>query len=225
MSDSILTKVCPKCGETKPIEAFYKHKGMHDGLQAQCKACSAKQAAAYYAANKERYLEKCAIWAAENKDRKRETNAAWLEANRERRRETDAAWARANPNKVRQRVAAWREANPDRARAATAKWQKANPEAVRIHSHTRRASTEKNGGKLSRNITNLLMSEQGKKCAGCLVDLLTTGHHLDHVVPISKGGPNVDSNIQLLCPTCNHEKSAKHPLDWMQQKGIFSAHA
>lgn len=30
--------------------------------------------------------------------------------------------------------------------------------------------------------------------------------HIDHIVPISKGGPHIDSNFQLLCAHCNLSK-------------------
>jgi hypothetical protein len=32
-------KTCIRCGETKPIEAFHKHKGMTDGHLNKCKTC------------------------------------------------------------------------------------------------------------------------------------------------------------------------------------------
>ena len=32
-------KTCIRCGETKPIEAFHKHKGMKDGHLNKCKTC------------------------------------------------------------------------------------------------------------------------------------------------------------------------------------------
>ena len=43
------TKECTKCRETKPLEAFSKRKSSKDGLQRQCKQCTAK----YYKDNRE----------------------------------------------------------------------------------------------------------------------------------------------------------------------------
>ena len=52
---------------------------------------------------------------------------------------------------------------------------------------------------------------------------LETGvpHHVDHIVPLAKGGQHVASNIQILCPTCNVRKSAKDPIDFMQSRGFL----
>lgn len=35
------------------------------------------------------------------------------------------------------------------------------------------------------------------------------GLHIDHIIPISKGGKSVPSNLQVLCSKCNGKKSAK----------------
>jgi len=40
-------------------------------------------------------------------------------------------------------------------------------------------------------------------------------------MPLALGGANADDNIQLLRSTCNQQKHAKHPVDFMQQKGFL----
>ncbi len=35
-------KLCPRCGEVKPLEAFAKHSGRRDGRQVYCKTCRAE---------------------------------------------------------------------------------------------------------------------------------------------------------------------------------------
>ena len=35
--------------------------------------------------------------------------------------------------------------------------------------------------------------------------------HLDHIIPLSKGGPHLLSNVQTLCRKCNLEKSDMMP--------------
>jgi 5-methylcytosine-specific restriction endonuclease McrA len=47
------------------------------------------------------------------------------------------------------------------------------------------------------------------------------GYHKDHVVPLALGGEHAPNNIQLLCPACNLSKGARHPVDFMQSKGML----
>jgi 5-methylcytosine-specific restriction endonuclease McrA len=50
---------------------------------------------------------------------------------------------------------------------------------------------------------------------------LGDNYHLDHIVPLAIGGTNTDDNIQLLRQKCNQQKSAKHPIDFMQSRGFL----
>ena len=54
-----------------------------------------------------------------------------------------------------------------------------------------------------------LYHEQNGLCALCC-DLLVLGeHHVDHKIPVSRGGGNERENLQLTHPKCNQSKGAK----------------
>ena len=75
--------------------------------------------------------------------------------------------------------------------------------------------TEPNVPIRSPNIKQILYDKQKGKCAApCLdgkigrefpIDIF----EIDHINPRSKGGQDVDSNLQLLCPPCNRKKGNK----------------
>lgn len=51
-------------------------------------------------------------------------------------------------------------------------------------------------------------ARQKGRCAKCGRALLGV-YHVDHKVPLSRGGRHIASNIQLLCPADNLKKGAK----------------
>jgi 5-methylcytosine-specific restriction endonuclease McrA len=51
----------------------------------------------------------------------------------------------------------------------------------------------------------------GGKCMKCGKRLLPNNFHVDHIIPISKGGDEWDlSNLELSCPSCNLSKGIKY---------------
>ena len=51
-----------------------------------------------------------------------------------------------------------------------------------------------------------LYGEQGGDCNGCGTHFRIVDFHIDHIVPKSKGGTDVRTNLQLLCGHCNSRK-------------------
>lgn len=97
-------------------------------------------------------------------------------------------------------------------------WKKHNPDLVRVHNQNRKALRRGQQANVSKDIVKKLMTLQKCKCANCGSDL-TLGHHLDHKQPISRGGEHADSNLELLCPTCNMRKFNKDPIAWANENG------
>jgi len=94
---------------------------------------------------------------------------------------------------------------------------KAHPDKAREWSRKRRGAIV---ARLPRGTIKKLGALQRWKCVACCCDIASK-FHVDHIVPLARGGAHEPSNIQLLCPTCNVRKSAKHPIDFMQSKGYL----
>jgi 5-methylcytosine-specific restriction endonuclease McrA len=92
---------------------------------------------------------------------------------------------------------------------------RANPEKAREWRAKRRGL-----GRLPRGTVTRLMSLQRGRCA-CCSRSIRQGFHLDHIMPLHRGGEHAPHNLQLLCGPCNLRKSAKHPVDFMQSLGFL----
>ena len=184
-------KTCTKCGCTKEATEFHAAKGGLGGLKSQCKACA------------------------------KTARAKWYEANKDQENEASAKWRADNLVVAKACQANWRAKNQEKANAMAAAWQKANPEACRIHHHNRRAREREAIGNLSAGLADKLFRLQRGKCACGCSQPLGADFHRDHIMPLALGGSNTDDNIQLLRSTCNLQKKAKHPVDFMQQRGFL----
>lgn len=97
------------------------------------------------------------------------------------------------------------------------KYRAKNPERVREWAHKRRGQKVK---RLPWGTTQKLGAAQKWKCAICKVPVKKK-YHLDHIMPLKLGGLHEPWNLQLLCPACNVRKNAKHPLDYMRERGFL----
>lgn len=164
--------------------------------------------------NREKLRAYTSKWSAENKNKVK----GYSEARKDKKREYDAARYLSNPQISKDKSREWREANGDRALKRVKKWQAKNPEKVRHfklkNKSKRRGAT---GSHTLSQIVTLLEGQQFK-CAACKKSI-KLHRHLDHIMPISRGGSNDIKNLQWLCPPCNLRKNAKHPIDWAQEMG------
>lgn len=127
-------------------------------------------------------------------------------------------WRQKNPEKIARSTALYREANRENAKARTRAWRKANPEKVRDHANRRRVRKINAEGQHTVDDVRAIRSKQKDRCASCQKRLNNKGQ-VDHIKPLSKGGTDWPSNIQLLCAPCNLSKNARDPIEWAQLKG------
>ena len=117
-------KRCPKCGETKPFEAFSKCKSNRDGLQGNCKDCRRRYREAnrdaeqernrrYREANRDALLERKRRYHEANRDAELERNRRYYEANRDAVLERQRRYYEENSEAIWERNRRYYEANRD----------------------------------------------------------------------------------------------------------------
>ncbi len=197
------TKTCRECGRTLPVSAFAKHRQT-------CRDCRRKyQLNRYHTPEvKERYK----LWD-KNRTRSPEQMA---------RRKTREKEYKAQPQ-IKERIRA-RQKLPTNAAKAREKalnryhQKKTDPEYIlllRVREAKRRAA-----GRLSTTDIKAIMRMQRGRCAICR-KALKDKYHVDHIVPIAKGGRSEASNTQILCPPCNLSKHDADPIDHMRSLGFL----
>lgn len=152
-------------------------------------------------------------------DRMARRYQAYYAANREQRIAASKAWNSAHSDRVHARAKAWREANPDRVRANHKAWRVANPERVRISVRTREARRRARIARVLSTLTaqewEVVLEAAGRACIYCGGgDRLS----MDHLTPISRGGPHTSENVAPACLPCNLSKGAKTVMEFLAEE-------
>lgn len=156
------------------------------------------------------------------------SNSICIECNREKYRAAFPPGSKARSERGRDyyernresenaRSQAWRLENLDRSRSRVREWLASNPEKRTHHKRTRRAlECGAEGQHTMEDVLDILES-QNWFCMACPADL-KDGYHVDHIVPLTRGGSNWPSNLQGLCPACNLSKGDRLMSEWSGRK-------
>lgn len=182
-------KSCTKCKETKTVSDFPRSKPHKDGLFPWCKACN---------------LANVKAWAKANPEKAKEGY-----------RYQSKKWHRNNPLKVSAKHKKWRDSNLDQERKRLTDYAKNNRPVIISIRHARRARLAGAGGRFTAQEWGALKDSYLGRCAYCFD---AKAEHIDHVVPVAKGGTNDIGNLVPACAKCNLSKGSKSLLAFMVRK-------
>ena len=119
----------------------------------------------------------------------------------------------------------WTKFTKGELRQKRREWVEKNRDVVRLHVRLRSARKKalKRGisGRVSRVDIEFLWNIQKGRCAFCLKPLVKFAFHVDHYVPLAKGGAHERSNLRLLHKKCNLSKGARDPAEHALRNGLL----
>jgi 5-methylcytosine-specific restriction endonuclease McrA len=187
-------KRCSKCEEWKSFDCFGVDRTGAYGLRSQCKDCRC-------GIEKQRYASVKAILGMAVKTYKRLLMPGFYSGNEnERRRERyreDAEYREKQRQHGRESHKNYRQSHKEK-----------ELERIRTKENNRRAVIQ-GSGKITNEQWQELRRKYNYTCLKCKrrePDIKLT---LDHVKPLKLGGPNIISNAQPLCGSCNSGKGAR----------------
>lgn len=233
-------KKCTKCGTLKPLDYFYRMAANSTGYGPWCKVCMDARKTTWNRNNRDKQREMSRRSAKKNYERNREAKARYRNRAdvKERMRGYSAEWYRQNKGRLKAVRHAWYLKNKIEHNANSKKtfeankehWIRVNREWARTHREKMRGYTKvsdairrnairaSSGTYTAKDIKYLAKSQRGL-CTVCREPF--GKYHVDHIVPLSRGGTNDKHNIQLLCASCNIKKHAKDPIEFMQSRGYL----
>jgi 5-methylcytosine-specific restriction endonuclease McrA len=135
----------------------------------------------------------------------------YRQRNAARLREQDRLYRLTHKEQIASGWRKWHASHPAATDVAVKKarqnWQAANPDKVRAKVALRRA--RQNACFVESVSPALVYERDGGRCQSCGLPVDPHSFHIDHIVPISRGGEHSYANVQLAHASCNHRKGAR----------------
>ncbi|WP_175952874.1 HNH endonuclease signature motif containing protein [Burkholderia sp. BCC0405] len=179
----------------------------------------------HYLRNKNRVAIQAKEWRTKNADRVRESREKYIKLNKEKIQEYSRNYYLENRDTALRQGSMRYALKGDLIRRRHSEWKRANLDKIREYNNRRRAMLVAAEGSHTADDALEILAAQQYKCANtlCAADLRVTKRHLDHKVPLVRGGSNGRENLQWLCASCNLSKWAMTDEEWRQKLGLSVA--
>lgn len=174
----------------------------------------------YYREHSDEAKRRSKEWVNNNRERERAARRRIRERDPERIRSYKRKYATKNRDILNAKNREGRVLFPERWREWQRRWKRKNPEKLHEQDVRRRALQAKAtvGPRSSlRSFFLYVRSAPRIKCYWCGLPTKPKGRHIDHVIPLAKGGAHVVANLCVSCPDCNLKKNAKMPEEFAGQ--------
>jgi hypothetical protein len=238
---TILEKVCTKCGETKPITKFGKSTKQKDGYNNQCKDClyirdskyrkehpeisrksvrkwkkTHPEAAAaldlkYRIQHRSEAVARSRKYYSEHREARNLAQKEYYETHKEEISIRQAEYYLKHKQEVISRVRGYYKNHREEYRKVKLEYYLTHKEMWVASSNNRRAGLR--GVKLTTEIIKEIKMDYGGLCPYCNKKIEVG--HIDHIIPVSKGGTNARENLAWVCASCNLRKHNKSLLEFL----------
>ena len=185
------TQLCKSCQCELPFASFSPSAVGKNGTS--CRSCNAAKSRQRYQndpAYRRKEAERARQWAEKNPERTNARKRAHYEANKEAMTRRSVEWGRAN--------------RPKRL-AAIAQWHKNNPVRSYAHTRTRQLRIKGQTPPDADFETIAAFYEESAR----LTRETGVRHHVDHIIPLSRGGLHHQDNLRVVTMQENLSKGAK----------------
>ena len=212
------TKICTKCNTEKELTEFGNLSTTKDGKQFRCKECrnlSARESTQRADSNHKEVLKKSYQ---KHKEKRIKEKAEYRESNRKLLADKQKEYYRENKEECIEYQKKYRAYNKERIRDYWKMYRATEQgKTVKRNSNHKRRTLTKNGDVTVQQLKELYLT--AKNCYWCNTKLNKNNTHLDHLMPLSKGGEHTLSNLVISCRKCNLSKNAKDPIEFANKLG------
>jgi len=190
----MVTKICSKCKEEKPVTEFTKIK---DGFYCYCKKCRTKKDMIYRDTHKKEINEKKKVYREKNQESFKR---------KEKQRRNNPERKKYMGGYLKTYLTSLKESNPEKYRDL-----KFNLKILNHQLYATNKVINKESDITKEYLIELFLNTD--KCPMCGVGLSDNGRELsgkqfDHIIPIVNSGTHTKENIRVICTKCNRSKKA-----------------